>query len=206
VIKFYLFDKNLRLHLTDALERIEIAVRAQLIDVLGEIGSFSYRDPRTYTASFTEKADGKPPLITPFIEGLDKAFLFSKEEFAKHFRDKYEGHPPVWIAAGTWDWGNLSYMLGYLSEKNRDAICHAIDPRLTRNSLASWMKCLNEVRNACAHHSRLWNKPLINSPRLKPSEINEFSQLINERGTVPDACSKRLYGALVIMIFLMRTF
>jgi abortive infection bacteriophage resistance protein len=137
---------------------------------------------------------------------LDQAFERSKEEFAKHFRSKYEGPPPLWIAAGTWDWGNLSYMLGYLSEKNRDAICRAIDPRLTRKSLASWMKCLNDVRNACAHHSRLWNKPLINSPRLKPNEIGEFKCLLDERGRVPDANSKRLYGALVVMIFLMRSF
>lgn len=206
VMEFYLFDKKLRLHLSDALERIEIAVRAQLVDVMGQIGPFSYRDSRSYTASFINKIDGQPPLIDPFIDGLDEAFRRSKEEFAKHFESKYEGPPPVWIAAGTWDWGNLSYMLGYLSEKNRDAICRAIDPRLTRKSLASWMKCLNDVRNACAHHSRLWNKPLINSPRLKPKEIDEFKCLLDERGRVPDANSKRLYGALVVMIFLMRCF
>lgn len=206
VMKFYLFDKNLRLLLTDALERIEIAVRAQLIDVLGEIGPLSYRDPRTYTARFTKENGEQPPLINPFIEGLDKAFQRSKEEFSKAFKKKYEGDPPIWIAAGTWDWGNLSYMLGYLSEKNRDAICVAIDPRLTRRSFASWMKCLNDVRNACAHHSRIWNKPLINSPRLQPSEIAEFKSLTDDRGRVPDAHSKRLYGALVVMIFLMRSF
>lgn len=206
VLKLYLFDKTLRLHLTDALERIEIAVRAQLVDVLGQIGSHAHRDKRSYTSSFTKSVNGDAPLIDPFIAGLDKAFQHSKEEFAKHFKAKYEGDPPVWIAAGTWDWGNLSYMLGYLSDKNRDAICNAIDPSLTRKSLASWMKCLNEVRNACAHHSRLWNKPLINSPRLNPTEIPIFHSLLDERGRVPDAHAKRLYGAIVVMIFLMRTF
>lgn len=206
VMDFYLFDKKLRLHLSDGLERIEIAVRAQLVDVLGQIGPFSYRDPRSYTASFTNEVGGRSPLLGPYIAGLDLAFERSKEEFAKHFRSKYEGPPPVWIAAGTWDWGNLSYMLGYLSERNRDLICQRIDPRMTRKSLASWMKCLNDVRNACAHHSRLWNKPLINSPRLQPSEISEFSCLLGDRGRVPDSNSKRLYGALVVMAFLMCKF
>jgi abortive infection bacteriophage resistance protein len=168
--------------------------------------SHAHSDKRSYTSSFTKSVDGQGPLIAPFIEGLDRAFLHSKEEFAKHFKSKYDGHPPVWIAAGTWDWGNLSYMLGYLSDKNRDAICNAIDPNLTLKSLASWMKCLNEVRNACAHHSRLWNKPLINSPRLNPTEITMFNSLIDERGRVPDAHAKRLYRALVVMIFRMRTF
>lgn len=206
VIRFYLFDKDLRLRLTDALERIEIAVRAQLVDALGRIDPLSYRDPRTYTASFTDTTDGGEPLINPFIRGLDESFKKSQEEFAKHFRTKNEGPPPIWIAAGTWDWGNLSYMIGYLSEKNRDAVCRAIDSRITRKSLASWMKCLNEVRNACAHHSRLWNKALINSPRLKPSEIDEFTALCDERGSIPDVRKKRLYGALVAASFLLRSF
>lgn len=207
VIKFYLFDKNLRLNLSDALERIEIAVRAKLVEALGSIDPCSHRDPRTYTASFTQSTNQKKQsLLEPFIVGLDGSFTKSKEEFAKHFRTKYEHPPPIWMAAGTWDWGNLSYMLGYLSDKNRDAICQSIDPRLTRKSLASWMKCLNEVRNACAHHSRLWNKVLINSPRLQPQEISEFSQMKSEDGQIPDDTRKRLYGALVVMNFLMRSF
>lgn len=204
MLKFYLFDKSLRLTLNDALERIEIAVRAKLIETLGAIQPCSYRDPRTYTSSFTQGDEQQGPLLDPFIEGLDRSFDKSQEEFAKHFRHKYDMPPPVWIAAGTWDWGNLSYMLGYLSERNRDAICKAVDSRLSRKSLASWMKALNEVRNACAHHSRLWNKALINSPRLNPGEISEFNYLANDRGKVADECRTRLYGALIVMCFLMR--
>ena len=197
VLKFYLFDKSLRLTLNDALERIEIAVRAKLIETLGAIQPCSYRDPRTYTSSFTQGDEQQGPLLDPFIEGLDRSFDKSQEEFAKHFRHKYDMPPPVWIAAGTWDWGNLS-------ERNRDAICKAVDSRLSRKSLASWMKALNEVRNACAHHSRLWNKALINSPRLNPGEISEFNYLANDRGKVADECRTRLYGALFVMCFLMR--
>lgn len=204
VLKFYLFDKSLRLTLNDALERIEIAVRAKLIETLGAIHPCSYRDPRTYTASFTQAHEGQEPLLGPFLDGLDRSFDKSQEEFAKHFRHKYDKPPPVWIAAGTWDWGNLSYMLGYLSEKNRDTICRSIDSRLSRRSLASWMKALNEVRNACAHHSRLWNKALINNPRLNPAEISEFTYLADDCGKVADEYRTRLYGALIVMCFLMR--
>ncbi|WP_375263467.1 Abi family protein [Palleronia sp.] len=141
-----------------------------------------------------------------FVAGLDETFLRSQEEFAKHFRAKYENPPPIWIAVGTWDWGKLSHGINHLSDGNRDALCRAIDPRLTRRTLVSWMRCLNEVRNACAHHSRLWNKALINSPRLQPGKIAEFAHMAGENGKVSDDQKKRLYGALIPMNFLMRAF
>ena len=210
VIAFYLFDKALRLHLGDALERIEIAVRAHLVEILGKIEPCSYRDRRSYTGRFNEVADGtvgsdETPLAA-FIDGLDRTFERSQEEFAKHFRTTYEGPPPVWIAIGTWDWGKLSHAINHLSDRNRDALARSIDPRLTKKALVSWIRCLNEVRTPCAHHSRLWNKPLINSPRLQPREIGDFAHMADDAGKVPDARGKRLYGALMTMIFLMRAF
>lgn len=206
VLRFYLFDKALRLELSDALERIEIAVRACLVDVLGVIDPLSYRDSRTYTARFNVAPEvGETPLEA-FIAGLDETFRRSQEEYAKHFRAEYDHPPPIWIAVGTWDWGKLSHAINHLSDGNRDALCYAIDPRLTRRALVSWMRCLNEVRNACAHHSRLWNKALINSPRLQPSEIADFVYMADETGKIPDDRKKRIYGALMTVNYLMRIF
>lgn len=92
---------QLRLMLSDALERIEIAMRALLIEVLGRHGALSYRDPRSYNASLTkpDPETGTPPLDS-FLDGLDGGFSRSKEEFAKHFRSRYLGPPPIWIALG----------------------------------------------------------------------------------------------------------
>jgi abortive infection bacteriophage resistance protein len=56
------------------------------------------------------------------IEGLDRHFDRSKEEFAKHFRAKYPGRPPIWIEAGTWDWGNLAHIVAILDDKHKDTI------------------------------------------------------------------------------------
>ena len=206
-MRFYLFDKALRLNLTDALERIEIAVRACLVDVLGKIDPLSYRDPRTYTGRFSEApVDGGPTELSMFIDGLDETFERSKEEFAKHFRAKYERPPPIWIAVGTWDWGKLSHAINHLSDTNRDAVCCSIHRDRTRRTLVSWMRCLNEVRNACAHHSRLWNKAVINSPRLHSGEIPAFEHLAGPNRSVSDEQKKRLYGALIPTCFLIRTF
>ena len=206
-LRFYLFDKTLRLRLSDALERIEIAVRAVSVEVMGAIGPHAHRNPASYRKDFANRDDARENRLDPFLEGLDRSFARSKEEFAKHFRERYEDqHPPIWVAAGTWDWGNLSYTISFLSDRIKDDICRNIHPELRRTTLVSWMTSLNDVRNACAHHSRLWNRPLINSPSLKQRELPLFDDLCDPAERVSDARSKRLYGALAVIIFLLRRF
>ena len=205
-LDFYLYDKEIRLMLSDALERIEIGMRASLVDVLGARGAHAHRDPRSYSAHLTapDENTGEIPLDN-FLQGLDAAFDRSKEEFAKYFRRTYSGKPPIWVAVGGWDWGNLAYTFRYLSSKNMTLICSSIDPALEQKTLISWMASLNEVRNACAHHSRLWNKALTNRPGFqKPGQLPDFDHMRNGRGKIDDHHSTRLYGALVAIIFMMK--
>ncbi|MEM6410161.1 MAG: Abi family protein [Pseudomonadota bacterium] len=203
---FYLFDKSIRLHLIDGLERVEIAVRAALIETLGALDPHAHRNAKSYRSDFAQPDETGASDFSTFLDGLDQSFERSKAEFSKHFRATYEGHPPIWIAAEAWDWGNLAYILSHLTDANTNAVCALIHPTLRRKSLISWMTSLNEARNACAHHSRLWNRPLINSPSLKQRDLPLFDDMRGANGAIPDAQTKRLYGALAVLIFLMRRF
>jgi abortive infection bacteriophage resistance protein len=205
-INFYLFDKTLRIELLDAIERIEIAVRIAMIEVLGELGPHAHRDRRSYKDRFSEKGeDGSTPLEL-FIAGLDQHFRSSKEDFAKHFSLKYFGPPPIWIEAGTWTWGNLTHIIAHLSDKNKMAIAARIHPDLPMKTFASWITALNDVRNSCAHHARTWNKPLVNSPGVPPKTT--FGQLdhLRQPRMGDDAPTKKIYSAIVIMIFMLRQY
>jgi abortive infection bacteriophage resistance protein len=65
---------------------------------------------------------------------------------------------------------------------------------------------LNEVRNGCAHHSRIWNKPLVNSPGVPPrGTIPELDHLRQTREG-DDAPTKRIYSAIVVMVFLLKSY
>ncbi|WP_243254542.1 Abi family protein [Sulfitobacter indolifex] len=205
-IDFYLFDKALRIELLDAIERIEIAVRTAMIEVLGERGPYAHRDRRSYKDRFSEKGeDGSTPLEL-FIAGLDQHFRSSKEDFAKHFALKYFGPPPIWIEAGTWTWGNLTHIIAHLSDKNKMAIAARIHSDLPMKTFASWITALNDVRNSCAHHARTWNKPLVNSPGVPPKTT--FGQLdhLRQPRMGDDAPTKKIYSAIVIMIFMLRQY
>lgn len=200
VLDFYLFDKKVRLILNDPLERIEIAIRAALIEVIGALGPDAHTDPRHFAPWFVKPNERHETEHQKFIDGQNKAFERSKEEFAKHFRLRYSGVPPIWIAAGAWDWGNVAFVYAGLKTHHQRAVAEALHPRLQGNVLNSWLTTLNEVRNVCAHHSRLWNKSLTNAPSFK-GDLAEFDHVRSAEGA---HSARRLYGALLAIRFLMR--
>lgn len=70
-----------------------------------------------------------------------------------------------------------------------------------RELLTSWARSMNHVRNICAHHSRLWNRPLADQP--KPPRIGEIALLDH---LAPDTFGQsRLYGAAAVLQVLLRT-
>lgn len=204
VMDFYIFDKKLRLHVSDVLERIEIAVRNAVIETLGARSPLAHRDHRSFSARITRRRPDGLSEFADFIAAQDKAFRRSNEEFAKHFRSHYTGPAPIWIAAGRWDWGNMAFVYRGLQEPLRREIAADFHPDLPANTLESWLGALNEVRNACAHHSRLWNKPLTNSPSFRGG-FPEFAHVEGLGDPVArDQSAKRLYGALLAARFLLR--
>jgi abortive infection bacteriophage resistance protein len=146
VVDFYLWDKRVRLMVSDAIERIEVAIRASIVDVLGAMNKHGHRDPRSYKPSIREPVDGVVPL-DKFTAKLEEVFLRSKEEYAKHFRERYVGRPPIWVEAGTWDWGNMAFILQHLHDKHKEKIAAKVHPDLPFGKLESWVNALNTVRN-----------------------------------------------------------
>ena len=66
-----------------------------------------------------------------------------------------------------------------------------------RSPLASWLEQLTIIRNSCAHHSRVWNKCFVPVPTTPLKTMDAFKDL-------PDGQSERIFGAIVVMSFLLR--
>lgn len=206
VVAFYLWDKAMRLKISDAIERIEISIRASMVEVLGAMNPHGHRDARSYKPGLSEVDENGENPLEKFTIKLEEAFQRSQEEYAKHYHEYYIGSPPIWIESGTWDWGNMTYILQNLDEKHKNAMAGKIHPDLPRKTMESWLNALNGVRNDCAHHSRIWNKNLVNSPGLpKGTSFPEFQHLKGKqpKGAAP---TQKLYGALVVMVYLLKQF
>lgn len=168
-VRLYVFDKKLRLLAMDALERIEIALRVDVSHTLGELDPFAYLRPELFHESFSRDLNnGKG--VTRHHAWLSKharLITDSKEEFVRHNKSKYGLPLAIWVACEVWDFGTLSRLYAGMREAEQDAISARYGIRNGR-VFATWLRSLNYLRNICAHHSRLWNRNIVDQPRLPP--------------------------------------
>jgi abortive infection bacteriophage resistance protein len=203
VMDLYVFDKRLRLLFMDAIERVEVALRVDIALLIGARDPWAHRDPTQLHGNFTKKVN---PLhgqtdYARWLERLDQTFDRSKDEFVKHFKRKYAGEkPPIWIAIELWDFGMLSVFLGGMTVADQQQL--AVRYGLPRSALlTSWSRNINNVRNMCAHHSRLWNRsPADQGSTVKRGEIPILDHLVSDL-----SAQSRIYTTAAALQFLLRT-
>lgn len=144
----YVFDRELRLLVIDALERIEVGVRARLAYEHAIAGG-----PFGYEADPVAVFPYHPQKRTEFFDRLRKDLDGSHEAFVQHFTGKYGDHhvwPPVWVTAEVLTFGGIvSFFRGSPRGVRRDVADHFGVPDVV---FESWLLSLNVVRNICAHH------------------------------------------------------
>tara|TARA_R110000772_G_scaffold201158_2_gene311519 strand:- start:345 stop:1301 length:957 start_codon:yes stop_codon:yes gene_type:complete len=182
-LDYYVFDKKLRLLTLDAIERVEIALRTDIALLLGKFDRQAHRNPEFLHGNFIRRDVLKEDKSSyqRWIEKQNRAFRLSKEEFVTHFKRKYAGQElPIWMDVELWDFGTMSTFYAGMKVADQDYIAslYNLNSGIT---LANWLRCLNVVRNSCAHHNRLWNRPLAILPRWKDTEkISEIQHLRSE--------------------------
>ena len=166
-VDLYVFDKQLRLLVLDALERIEIALRVDVSHTLGQLDAFAYLKGDLFHSGFSQVL-GKDSGLTRHHDWLGKhAQLIgrSKEDFVNHNKAKYGLPLAIWVASEVWDFGTLSTLYDGMREAEQDAISAKYGVGNGR-TFATWLRSLNYLRNVCAHHSRLWNRNIVDQPKL----------------------------------------
>lgn len=187
VLRAYFFDRELRLLVLDAIERIEVSVRTQWAYQLAHL-----HDPHAHL---------KPALFDrkhwqANLDSMSREVNRSNEVFIKHLLTTYvEPLPPVWAVCEVMSLGLLSRWYDSLQPKaTRRAISKAFG--LDDDVLQSWLQHLTHMRNTCAHHSRLWNREFTvipQAPRSKPAAL--AGQFV--------VGSRRLYNTLLILLYLL---
>lgn len=188
-IELYVFDRRLRLHVMDAIERIEISLRGAWAHHLAiKYGPHGYLDANIY-----DRAD----YYATGLAALIKEVSNSKDTFIQHYNYKYGDppQPPVWMTAEILTLGALSKWLGNLKLRaDRKAIAQAYS--LDERILVSAAHHLAHVRNICAHHSRLWNRSFTVTMR-QPTSPTYLALSMNA------AANRKSYNSLVMLAYLM---
>lgn len=189
----YGFDRRLRLLFMDALERIEVAIfRTQLVEAnTTSYGPFGYAEQKNYNPKFDSSN------LMKLLNYISEDEARSYEEFIRRYRAKYiaEKYLPLWMVAELMSFGQLLTLYRNQHLAVKQAISHQYN--LFPMVLDSWLLTLNTIRNSCAHHNRLWNRPLPLKPKLPDRKYDP-------RWYVPDAIpDNRLYTALTIIHYLL---
>lgn len=161
-VALYNFDHDLRMLLFDVIEKIEISLRTKLI----------YHLSHEYGAWWFEKHDlfiNTKHLVSTLFK-IQEEVERSKDIFIREHRKKYKDDgrfPPAWKTLELTTLGALSKLYGNLKNtiKIKDTIAEEYGA-VNHTYLPSWLQSIAQIRNYCAHHSRLWNKNLPGNPKL----------------------------------------
>lgn len=162
VISLYNFDRELRILLFDVIEKIEISLRTKLIYYLShEFDPWWFQD-------FNHFTDSKALVKT--LSSLEEELSRTKDETIKKHDKKHKDDlrfPPSWKSLEQTSFGSLSKLYGNLKNniKSKDKIAQEYGA-VNHTYLPSWLQSIAQIRNYCAHHSRLWNKNLPGAPKL----------------------------------------
>ncbi len=171
----YVFDRKLRLVMLDALERVEVAVRAAMSDQMSRLGGpHWYEDPQYFSQSAIHRRLLKT--VDDLVEDQLKrpaekaAGQESSVSALDHYVTRYGEpvRPPTWLAFEELSLGSLRSVYGCLANQSVKADI-AVSVGLRAPVLASWLQTYQRVRNICAHHGRLWNRGLGVYPMIPTS-------------------------------------
>ena len=160
VWQIYSFDRQIRALLLDAIERVEVAVRNRLVHYFAdEYGAFGHLVQQNFPYASTSE----------WQMWSNKQQIASKNNKSKMVVDFFNTYSdknlPVWIACELMDFGSTVFFYGSVAQKiqKRTARSFGINnPKI----LHSWLRSLNDVRNACAHHNRVWNRAWVKQPAI----------------------------------------
>lgn len=167
ILDLYTFDRELRLLVLDAVERIEIAVRAVISNTMcDKAGPHWYLDPSHFKS---EKYHASLIEIIRSHTGVNTRNELKKrskqDPICRHYFETYNEPelPPSWMVTEVMSLGVWSSLYENLVRKNKVAIAKNFG--LFKDLFESWLHSLTFLRNVCAHHSRLWNKKFGITPK-----------------------------------------
>lgn len=190
VIDLYNFDRHFRLIVFNAIERIEISLRTKLIYHLSHgYGPEWYLNPSLFD---------NPKEFALFVSKVYLDMGRSSEEFmVKHFQNHPTEHPESWKSLEVLTLGSLSKLYQnikhQLPEKNTISREFGL---YNQKYLTSWLISITVIRNIIAHHSRLWNRVLINKydwPTSTPKILLSYIPDNNQRRKIFPLLSAILY-------------
>jgi abortive infection bacteriophage resistance protein len=166
ILNLYRFDRELRLLVMDAIERVEVAFRTAFSNIMAVkdgphwyLKEQNFRDRKTME-EFSIKVAEETGFDLDGSKGTK-----GREVFLQHYYQKYHEPklPPCWMIIEVMSitrWSKIFEDIKHREDRKKISMEFGLNPEV----LGSWMHSICYVRNLCAHHSRLWNREFTIKP------------------------------------------
>lgn len=191
-IDLYCFDRRMRSLIFNAIEKIEVAVRTKIVQIYAEstLDSHWYSDATLYRYP-----------IDGLLNHIEADVERSNEDFIKHYRTKYHKPPmpPSWMALEVVSFATLSRIFQALkSDKRKQYVTNQFGLKKV-DILENWLHAISNLRNCCAHHSRVWNRRFMVSVILPYDAIYSFMN----RTTIRTIRTNKLFALLSCIAYIL---
>lgn len=192
IIDLYCFDRRLRSLIFNAIEKIEVAVRTKIIQIYAEStdNSHWYDNENLYRFDYED-----------LMKHIEADVNRSNEDFIKHYNSKYNNPPmpPSWMALEVVSFATLSRLFKSLkSDSHKKYITEQFGLKKVA-ILENWLHAISNLRNCCAHHSRVWNRRFMVSVILPYDTLYPFM----DRMTIKQIHTNKLFAVLSCVVYIL---
>lgn len=158
----YYFDSELRKLIMGTIDEIEIYLKSQISYYHSQkYDAEGYTDSTNYNSKHNHNA---------FLQRVSACIAENQRTLVvKHHMNNYGGHFPIWVLIEYFSIGMLSYFYRDLPNIDKATIAQNTYG-VNYQVLDSWFRCLTDLRNKCAHYSRLYYWIFTALPRMPQGE------------------------------------
>lgn len=163
IASIYNFDTEARSLIFNAIEKIETFLRTRLsYHFAHKYSPLGYLDVANHGTNFDE---------VKFKTSIERCIDENKNSpVIKHHINKYGGQFPIWVIIEYFTLGMLSHFYRNLQPNDKKTIAKSCF-NTSYKKLDGWMRCITDLRNRCAHYSRLYNWNFTAIPSLSYKDI-----------------------------------
>jgi abortive infection bacteriophage resistance protein len=182
----------MRFLLLDAIERAEVLIRTRIVNDHTLLhGAFGYLDRANLPGLQVHEH-------REMLDRIREEARRSRETFVTHFFSKYtsETDLPLWMACELMTFGSMFTLYRGLAKPLQQKL--AAQFGVADTVFESWLRALNQARNLCAHHARVWNRVFGLRPQIpRANKHPQWHQPVAIR-------DDRLFGLLSVLRYLLR--
>lgn len=198
VLDAYYLDMEFRTNISYILEYIEISFKTYIAYYHSKNhGPLGYENVSNY--SLTENdLDKFDMLINKFSEVKNKRQ--NNELFVKHYLEDYSGKFPLWVLVEILDFSTTSLLFSFIDEDTKKEICSDKFHSINYSYIENWLHGLSNLRNICAHRSRLYGKLFSHTLKIKSGDKKILDKQKPKYGQINQTLFYYLYVAKKIVL------